>query len=299
MPRPPPRTPVFQHFYDLMHEPGRINGRNQHERLGFLHGERLYLHWQAVLVALERRLTESGDRRPPCGVADQLIRMLDERSMLVTTLRDQQLPACEARFKVVFTGKLGEQEHRNEFNDMAILLWRAHFPLMARMRNSRFSPEVMGWSGPESTRSVPPARPAPASLVTTCLPATSSSDLENAASPEEALQTASPIAPELPSGGQLREHIATRLDALLSQAVKDTPVPVRKSADSEGRVWLYVSLASIRDGLLTGITEAHLRSLVMGETPGVICIKNQKQKRIYGFCLDAIPAEGNAINSAG
>lgn len=276
-------NPVFQRFYDLMHEAGRINGQKQGERLGFLHGERLYLHWKLLIDALAKRLSDSGGVLPIDEVADQLLLMLVEKEMLVTSLHDQQLSAKEARFKVVFTGKLGEQEHRNEFNDMLIVLWRSHFPLMARLRNSRFTPEVMCPSHPGRSRPKPQDRPLDQPSQRTSLDG-AFVEVEITANKPGSAHAAAKSGLELPSGSLLRDHIATMLDMMLQNANNDTSTPIRKNTDSEGRVWLYVSLAAIREGLLAGITETHLRNLVISETPGVICIKNQRQKRIYGFC---------------
>lgn len=281
-------NPVYQRFYDLMHESGRINGQKQGERLGFLHGERLYLHWQPLLDTLMKRLADFGCVMLMEEVADQLLLTLAEKAMLVTTLHDQQLSIKEARFKVVFSGKLGEQEHRNEFNEMVILLWRSHFPLMSRMRNSRFSPEVICPSRHGSSLSLPKMKQLAQSTQKTSLDGVCMESANNDGNPELG-QAAAKIDLELPSGPLLRGHIATMLDSMLQNAAKETTTPIRRNTDSEGRVWLYVSLASIRDGLLEGISEAHLRNLVDSETPGVLCIKNQKQKRIYGFCLGEAP----------
>lgn len=281
-------NPIFQRLYDLLHEPGRINGQKQDERLGFLHGDRLYLHWHALLQALNDRLPIEEGRRSTPDVAAQLLAILVEKEMLVTTLGDQRLSADGARFRVVFTGKIGEREHRNEFNDMLILLWRVHFPLMTRMRNSRFCPEVVGQSRLATPSPNPPIDPSIKPAEEAVCMAMAASNTAQVADNAELPQPVS-VSPALPSGDRLREHIATKLEAMLQQATKDSPAPVRKGTDPEGRVWLYVSLASIREGLLAGITEAHLRALVMSGISGVICIKNQKQKRIYGFCPDATP----------
>ncbi|RZU48116.1 hypothetical protein EV700_0177 [Fluviicoccus keumensis] len=283
-------NPVFQRFYDLMHETGRINGQRQGERLGFLHGERLYLHWPNLIEALAKSLSDSGAVLPIEEVADQLLLMLAEKEMLVTSLHDQQLSAKEARFKVVFTGKLGEQEHRNEFNDMLIVLWRSHFPLMSRLRNSRFTPEVMCPSHQSRPRPIAQEKMLGKPSQKTALDKTSF-EVTNTANMPGSTHASVKKGLELPSGPHLRDHIATTLDTMLQNANNDTSAPIRKNTDSEGRVWLYVSLAAVREGLLEGITEADLRNLIVSETPGVICIKNQRQKRIYGFCLGEIPVQ--------
>ena len=283
-------NPLFQMFYDLVHEPGRINGQKQDQRLGFIFGEHLYLHWQATVDCLTQAMVSSGVTLTLDEVARRLPEMLAEKGMLVTTMQQQQFQAADARFTVVFTGKLGEQEHRNVFKDMLIVKWGAHFPLMSRLRNSRFTPEVIGHfqdqhplaptqhaPSPPKVRKAAPGTPVPQGSQER--PVTLANATAACPSPHDSLQ-----------GAKLRDCIADLLREKLEGAGEDWQLPVRQTVDPEGRQWFYVGLETIRNGFLPGITDEHVRKLMRTATPGVSSIKNRSQNRIYGFCRDYEPA---------
>lgn len=261
---------VYARFYDLMHTPGRLNGQKQAERLGFLHGEHLYLHWRMLLETL------SEDGESPSAIATVLVRELTESNLMLTRWNGHEYPPEEARFRVVFRGKLGAQEHENIFDEMLILCWQAQLPLLSRVRDSRFVPEILGHYR-EDGGNVPP-----------------SGETISAEIGEEGIEVGLTIAHPQDDGSealsgpdaeQLRDTIAGKLQAMLEAAEDPSQAPVRRNTDGEGRIWFYVSHASIREGLVEGVTEGQVRALVNAMTPGVSSVRNRSKRRVYGFCL--------------
>lgn len=269
-----PATPVtepgvYARLYDLMHATGRLNGQKQAERLGFLHGEHVYLHWRMLLETL------SEDGESPSAVATGLVRELTERNLMLTRWNGREYSPEDARFRVVFRGKLGAQEHENIFDEMLILCWLPQLPLLSRVRDSRFVPEILGHYR-EDERKAPPSGEAISAEVGEDVIEVGLTIAHPQDDCSEALSG--------PDAEQLRDTIAGKLQAMLEAAEDPSQAPVRRNTDGEGRTWFYVSHASIREGLVEGVTEGQVRALVNAMTPGISSVRNRNKKRVYGFC---------------
>lgn len=103
---------LYAAFLEIIHEPGRINGKDSSVRVGQKHAGRVYFAESALRVALIRKLGLSsapvlGDGRSALTV--QLMEMLSERGLLVQEVEGRTYSHKRAMFRVAFfnskTGK--------------------------------------------------------------------------------------------------------------------------------------------------------------------------------------------------
>lgn len=103
---------LYNAFIEIIHEPGRINGKDSATRVGQKHGGMLYLAESALRVAMIRKLGLSsapllGDGRSALTV--QLMELLSERGLLMQEFGGKTYSFKRAMFRVAFfnsrTGK--------------------------------------------------------------------------------------------------------------------------------------------------------------------------------------------------
>ncbi len=137
---------AWDQFEALILEPGRINGNNKAMRVGFKHGEWVYVNDAVLRTALAAalnapRLTEQAGRGQMSPFTRLLLARLSRIGLLYQHHDGLDFSEKSALFKMVMHGTGGKIVQNWGFT---LIFKAAAFPAIAAMPNCKYPPQVLG-----------------------------------------------------------------------------------------------------------------------------------------------------------
>lgn len=152
---------LYNAFIEIIHEPGRINGKDSSTRVGQKHQGLLYMPESSLRVALIRKLGLSstpvlGDGRSVLTV--QLMELLAERSLLVQEFDGKVYSFKRAMFRVAFFNSRNGK-HLADWPAVLIVNPGANMPQISSMKDHLSRVEITRpvWGESSATSQQPPA----------------------------------------------------------------------------------------------------------------------------------------------
>jgi len=161
---------AWDQFEALLLEPGRINGNNKAMRVGFKHGEWVYVNDAVLRTALAAalnapRLTEQAGRGQMSPFTKLLLARLSRMGLLCQHHGGRDYSEKSALFKMVMHGTGGKMVQNWGFT----LIFKATaFPAIAAMPDCKYQPQILGCGFGEHraiNKSGKPESPLPATSI--------------------------------------------------------------------------------------------------------------------------------------
>ena len=137
---------AWNQFEALLLEPGRINGNNKTLRVGFKHGEWVYVNDAVLRTALAAtidmpRLTEQAGRGQMSPFTRLLLARLSRKGLLYQDHDGRHYSEKSALFKMVMHGTGGKIVQNWGF---AMIFRATAFPAIAAMPDCKYPPQILG-----------------------------------------------------------------------------------------------------------------------------------------------------------